>query len=331
VSDHRGAAGEHRDHHGHAGGSHAHGHGHDHGHDRGRPIDAGGRSRRRLALSLACTAGIMVAEAVGGWLSNSLALVSDAGHMLTDTGALALALGAAVLASRRADDRRTYGFRRAEVLGAQFNVATLLGLAVWIAWEAVERLGAARQPINLPVMAGIGAIGLAGNLTILYFLHDEQGVNARTAFMHVLSDAVSSVAVVAAAGIMALHPAATWIDPALSLLIVVLILVGAFRLVQEITHILMEAVPSHLDVGAVEEAMRGGLCISAVHDLHIWTIASGLYALSAHLVVADEHLGRNDEILDGMKRLLRERFGIGHTTLQIETARYDHANDLHVH
>ncbi len=331
MSDRRDEAGEHghRDHHGHGRGSHAHGH--DHGHDHGGPLDAGSRSRRRLALSLACTAGIMVAEAIGGWISNSLALVSDAGHMLTDTGALALALGAAVLASRRADDRRTFGFRRAEVLGAQFNVATLLGLAVWIAWEAVERLGAARQPIDLPVMAGVGAIGLAGNLTILYFLHDERGVNARTAFMHVLSDAVSSVAVVAAAGIMALRPEATWIDPALSLLIVVLILFGAFRLVQEITHILMEAVPSHLDVGAVEEAMRGGRCIFAVHDLHIWTIASGLYALSAHLVVADEHLGRNDEILDEMKRLLRERFGIDHTTLQIETARYDHANDRHDH
>jgi cobalt-zinc-cadmium efflux system protein len=273
----------------------------------------------------------MVAEAVGGWVSGSLALLSDAGHMLTDAGALGLALVASVLASRRADDRRTYGFRRAEVLGAQINVGTLLGLSVWIAWEAIERLGAPRQAIDLPVMAGIGAIGLAGNLAILYWLHGEHGVNARSAFMHVLSDAISSVAVVLAAGVMAWRPEATWVDPALSLLIVLLILAGAFRLVQEITHILMEGVPSHLDVGAVARAMEGAAGVATVHDLHIWTIASGLYALSAHVVVGDTHLGRNDEILDEVKRLLRERFAIDHTTLQIETAQYGHANDRHVH
>jgi cobalt-zinc-cadmium efflux system protein len=317
----------HHDHdHDHAG----HGsHGHPHRHDRGAGAEH--RTLRRLALALACTAGIMVAEAFGGWISGSLALLSDAGHMLTDSGALALALVASLLASRPADDRRTYGYRRAEVLGAQLNVATLLGLAAWIAWEAIERLGAPRGPIDLPVMAGVGAIGLVGNLAILYWLHGEHGVNARSAFMHVLSDAVSSVAVVVAAGVMAWRPSLTWVDAALSLLIVVLILFGAFRLMQEITHILMEAVPSHLDVGAVQSAMQGAAGVTAVHDLHIWTIASGLYALSAHLVVGEGHLGRNDDILDDVKRLLRERFAIDHTTLQIETAQYGHANDRHVH
>jgi cobalt-zinc-cadmium efflux system protein len=273
----------------------------------------------------------MVAEALGGWLSGSLALLSDAGHMLTDAGALGLALVASALASRPADDRRTYGYRRAEVLGAQLNVATLLGLSVWIAWEAIERLGSPRAAIDLPVMAGIGAIGLAGNLAILYWLHGEHGVNARSAFMHVLSDAVSSVGVVVAAGLMAWRPSLTWVDSALSIFIVLLILIGAFRLVQEITHILMEAVPSHLDVNAVTRTMQGAAGVAAVHDLHIWTIASGLYALSAHVVVEDAHVGRNDEILDEVKRLLRERFAIDHTTLQIETAQYGHANDRHVH
>lgn len=273
----------------------------------------------------------MVVEAVGGWLSGSLALLSDAGHMLTDTGALALALAAAVLALRPADDRQTYGYRRAEVLGAQLNVALLLGLAVWIAWEAVERLGAPTAPIDLGVMAAVGGIGLAGNLAILYWLHGEHGVNARSAFLHVLSDAVSSVAVLAAAGAMAIDPSLTWLDAALSLLIVGLILVGALRIIQEVTHILMEAVPRHLDVGAVALAMQEARGVSAIHDLHIWTIASGLYALSAHVVVAEADVGRNDEILDEVKRCLRERFSIDHTTLQIESTSYGHANDRHVH
>ncbi|MGB8931582.1 MAG: cation diffusion facilitator family transporter [Anaeromyxobacteraceae bacterium] len=321
------------------------GHDHDHGHDRAHPhahrhghLPVGGdragaasRSRRRLALSLVCTGGIMVAEAVGGMVSGSLALLSDAGHMLTDTGALAMALVAAVLASRPADDRRTYGYRRAEVLGAQLNVAVLLGLAVWVAWEAFHRLGAPQGPINLPVMAGVGAIGLAGNVAILFWLHDEHGVNARTAFLHVLSDAVSSVAVLVAAAVMALKPSLTWVDPGLSLLIVVLILFGASRIALEITHILMESVPSHLDVGAVGGAMQAATGVCAIHDLHIWTIASGLYALSAHVVVAGVDIGRNDEILDDVKRILQERFGIDHATIQIETASYGHANERHDH
>jgi cobalt-zinc-cadmium efflux system protein len=331
----------HRHHHGPP---HGHLHGHDHGHDHhgsdhgheepGAALDpaaAAARTRRRLAWSLGATAGIMVVEAVGGWLSGSLALLSDAGHMLTDAGALALALVAAILSARPADDRRTYGFRRAEVLGAQINVGALLALSAWIAWEAVQRFRDPPAVIDLRVMAGVGAVGLVGNLAILGWLHGEQGVNARSAFLHVLSDTISSVAVMAAAGAIALRPSLVWLDPALSILITLLILAGAFRLVGEITHILMEGVPRHLDVAAVTAAMEGAAGVREVHDLHIWTIASGLYALSAHLAVAGEELGRVDEILSEVKRILRERFDIDHTTLQIETTRYDHANDRHVH
>lgn len=326
-------------------GHHEHGHGHDHGHGHGghaghtharggsglSPAEATRRTRHRIAFSLAFTAAIMVAEFVGGVVSGSLALVSDAGHMLTDTGALALAFVAALLAERPADDRRTYGYRRAEVLGAQLNVGILVGLSGWIAWEAIERLRAPRAPIDLPIMATVGLIGLAANLAILRLLHSEHGVNARSAFLHVLADAVSSVAVVGAAGVMALWPSATWIDAVLSLLITILILGGAFKLIQEITHILMEAVPAHLDVASVSGALQSTPGVAAVHDLHIWTIASGLYALSVHVVVAQGDLGRNDEILDAVKRCLRERFDIDHATVQIETARYGHANELHAH
>jgi cobalt-zinc-cadmium efflux system protein len=318
--------------HRHAPGAHAHDHGpHGHAHDaeHRRAAHGAGQSLRRLGLSLGLTAAVMIAEAVGGFLSGSLALVSDAGHMLTDAGALGIALVAAYLASRPADDKRTFGYRRAEVLAAQLNVGALLVLAVWIAWEAVERLGARGHPIDLRLMAVIATVGLAANLAILWFLHDEHGLNARSAFMHVLSDTVSSFAILIGAGAMALRPDLWWLDPVLSLAIAALILWGALRLILEITDILMESVPAHLDLGAVTRSMESADGVIAIHDLHIWTISSGMYALSAHLVVHGDALGRNDEILAEVKGALRRTFGIDHTTLQIESADYAHVDDAH--
>jgi cobalt-zinc-cadmium efflux system protein len=273
----------------------------------------------------------MVAEAVGGWLSDSLALLSDAAHMLTDVGALALALVAAYLATRRADDKRTFGYRRAEVLAAQANVGALMVLAVWIGWEAVDRLRHPHGPIDLSLMAGIAGIGLAANVAILWVLHRESSLNARSAFLHVVSDTVSSLAILAGALAMAGRPALWWIDAALSLAIAALVVWGALRLVLEITDILMEGVPRHLDLSAVTRLMESADGVMAVHDLHIWTISSGLYALSAHLVVHGDDMGRNDEILTAVKSELRRRFAIDHTTLQIESAEYAHVDDVHVH
>ncbi len=290
-----------------------------------------GTSLRNLGLSLGVTASVMVTEAVGGWMSGSLALVSDAGHMLTDAGALGIALVAAYLATRPADPKRTFGYRRAEVLAAQINVGALLVLSLWIAWEAVDRLRHPGPPIDLRLMAVIAAIGLGANLSILWFLHRERGLNARTAFLHVLSDTISSVAILAGAGAMAAYPGLRWIDPALSICIAALILFGALRLILEITDILMEGVPRHLDVRAVTLHMETARGVVAVHDLHIWTISSGLYALSAHLVVDCDSMGKNDTILAEVKRGLRGRFGIDHTTLQIESAEYAHVDDMHTH
>ncbi len=313
-----------------------------HGRDRqrgdGRPAgrvaragEADGGRARRMALSLGVTAGIMVAEAVGGWLSGSLALLSDAGHMLTDVAALGLALGAIHLGSRPADEKRTYGYRRAEVLAAQINVAALFGLVTWIAWEALGRLRAPRAGISLGVMASVAALGLAGNLLVLAWLRRDRSLNARSAFLHVLGDAVSSVAVLGAALAIWLRPSLQWLDPALSLLIAGLILWSALRLVLEITDILMEAVPGHLDVPEVCSLMEQAPGVLAVHDLHIWTISSGSYALSAHLVVEAAAMGRNDSILDEVKSRLRRGCGIDHTTLQIESAGYAHVYDVHSH
>lgn len=316
----------------HAGEPHAvHAIGHKHPHEHTAQAHCAPASPRRLGLSLGLTACIMVAEAVGGFLSGSLALVSDAGHMLTDAGALGLALVAALLAMRPANDKRTFGHRRAEVLAAQVNVGVLLVLCAWIAWEAVHRLRNPGPPIALGVMATVAAIGLLGNLAILSWLRHEHSLNARSAFLHVLSDAVASIAVLAGAGVLALWPEQRWVDPALSLAIACLILWGALRLILEITEILMEGVPRHVDAVAVLHLMESADGVRAVHDLHIWTISSGLYALSAHLVVHAEAMGRNDEILTAVKAALRRTCGIDHTTLQIESADYVHVHDVHVH
>jgi cobalt-zinc-cadmium efflux system protein len=327
---------------GHPHGHHAHGHdAHDASHSgpRGHAHDAehqqaahgAGSSLRRLAWSLGLTATVMVAEAVGGVLSGSLSLLSDAGHMLTDAGALALALAAAYLATRPADDKRTFGFRRAEVLAAQINVGALLVLSVWIGWEAVARLSGGGHPIQLKLMAIIAAVGLVANLAILWFLQHEHGLNARSAFLHVVADAISSVAILAGAGVMAVRPDLWWLDPVLSIVIAALILWGAVRLVLEITEVLMESVPRHLDLAEVTRLMESADGVIAVHDLHIWTISSGLYALSAHVVVHADSVGRNDAILTAVKGALRRACGIDHTTIQIESADYAHVDDVHSH
>lgn len=294
---------------------------------------AGGAPRaasvRRLAVSLGFTATIMVAEAIGGWLSGSLALVSDAGHMLTDAAALGLALVAAWLSGRAPDDKRTFGFRRAEVLAAQINVGALFVLAVWIAWEAVERLRHPGPAIHVGLMAAVAAVGLLANLAILWVLNHEHSLNARSAFLHVFSDTISSLAILVGAGAMVAFGGLGWVDPVLSLGIAGLILWGATRLIMEITDILMESVPRHIDVVAVSQCI--GCCpgVLEVHDLHVWTISSGLHALSAHVVVRRDDMGpRNDAILDDVKRELRRAFGIDHTTLQIESSEYAHVYDL---
>jgi cobalt-zinc-cadmium efflux system protein len=311
---------------------HRHDAAHAHAHHKAAHGRQEASTARRLGVSLGVASGIMLAEALGGWLSGSLALISDAGHMLTDAAALALALLAVLFGARPADLKRTFGFRRLEVLAAQINVATLLGLTGWIGWEAVQRLRTPHPPIGVGVMAGVATVGVLGNSVILVWLRGDHNLNTRSAFLHVLGDAVASLAVLAGAGVMWLRPDLGWIDPVLSLGIALLILWGAGRLVLEISDILMEAVPRHLDVEEISSLME--TCdegVVAVHDLHVWTISSGMYALSAHLVIQSEAIGRNDAILTCVKSSLRKRFGIDHTTLQIESVDYAHVDDVHTH
>jgi len=305
---------------------------HHHGSHAGHDDRAHGQAHgaRRLGLALGVALAILVAEALGGWLSGSLALISDAGHMLTDVAALALAMLAVTFSARPADEKRTYGFQRLEVLAAQVNAAALVLLTGWIAWEAVDRLRNPHPPVALPLMGATAVVGILGNLVVLGWLRHDRSLNARSAFLHVLGDFVSSAVVLAAAVAMWIEPSWTWVDPVLSLGIGLLILWGALRLSLEIADILMESVPRHLDLSKVCRAMETTEGVVAVHDVHIWTISSGLYALSAHLVVPLEEMGRNDEILTEVKGYLREHFAIDHTTLQIESADYAHLYD-HVH
>src|SRR5690349_800395 len=320
------------DHAGHAHHHHAHDAGHAHAHHHHAHGASEASSARRLGVSLGVAAAIMVAEAVGGWVSGSLALISDAGHMLTDVAALLLALLAVLFGSRPADLKRTFGYRRREVLAAQFNVATLLGLTAWIGWEAWDRLKDPHPPPSLGVMAIVAAIGFLGNSVILVWLRGDHNLNTRSAFLHVLGDAVASLAVLVGAGLMWLRPDLAWIDPVLSIAIALLILWGAGRLIVEITDILMEAVPRHLDVETIartmEEADEG---VVAVHDLHVWSISSGLYARAPHLVTETAAVAPNDAILTSVKSSLRKLYGIDHTTLQIESVDYAHVDDVHQH
>ena len=270
------------------------------------------------ALGLTCV--IAVVEAVGGWLTGSLALLSDAGHMWTDVSALGLALLASWFASRGANRKRTYGYLRLEILSALVNGVLLVAITVFIVVEAISRLRDP-SPVQLAPMAMVAAIGLGANLLSMSFLHSGHSLNVRAAFLHVLGDALSSLGVLVGAGIMALT-GWFWVDPLISIGISVVIVIGSWRVLREAVDVLLETVPPHVDIDGVASALRGVPSVTAVHDLHVWTVGSGLVALSAHLVVDEPSACENDTILVAAKRALVERFGIDHSTLQIESAGY---------
>ena len=320
--------------HPHSHSSHDHAHPHDHSHhgDGHGPRPWSARSeraadKRRLLFALGLTAIIALAEAVGGWWTGSLALLSDAGHMFTDISAMALSLLALWWAGRPPSGSKTYGYYRMEILSALANGVLLLGITAVILYEAWQRFRAP-QPVQLGPMAVVSAVGLVSNLAALGFLHRSHSMNVRGAFLHVLGDTLSSVGVLAGAGIMALTGA--WVvDPLISVLISAVIVVGAFRLVRDAVDVLLEAVPAHVDMAAVKQILLDVEGVTAVHDLHVWTISSGLYALSAHLVVRNPMTCNNDQILGTVKHALFDRFGIDHTTIQIESETYAHLGEVH--
>lgn len=295
--------------------------GHSHRHPR-IPGRERGKEKRSLLLALAVTASIMLLEAIGGWISGSLALQADAGHMLTDSSSLLLSILAISFASRPADLRRTYGFYRAEILAALLNGALLLGVAALIFWEGITRLRSPEE-IQLGTMLLVATIGLAANVTAIFLLHERShgSLNVRGAYLHVIGDALSSVGVVVA-GLVIYFTGWLYADAIVSMVIAVVIVWGAIRLLREATDVLLEAVPAHLDLAEILHAMEGAEGVERIHDLHVWTISSGMYALSAHVVVDSCDLGQNDAILRRLEDMLSSRFGLEHVTLQIETPAY---------
>ncbi len=291
------------------------GHPHHHGHSHG-PSHGGNGNSRRLAVTLGLVVVYMVAEVVGGLLSGSLALLADAGHMLSDAAALGLCLFALWIARRPATPRRTWGYHRIEILAALANGVTLVVLAVFILREAVERFRAPAV-VDAPVMMAIAAGGLVINLVSLRILSGgkDGSLNVRGAWLHVLTDALGSVQAIAA-GVLIQVFGWTWADPVASVLISFLVVYSAWHLLRDTVGVLMEGAPSHIDVDEVRQALMGLGCVRDVHDLHVWTITSGMESLSCHVVVDDGQCYR--EALTEVRAMLHDRFGIDHLTVQVE-------------
>jgi cobalt-zinc-cadmium efflux system protein len=285
---------------------------HDHDHSRSHTLVAGSG---RLTFALAITAGYAGVELIAGWWFNSLALLSDAGHMLSDAAALALAAFAAWVARRPAGHRHSYGFARAEVVAGFVNGLVLLAVVLWIVVEAVSRL---QQPA---VVQGLGVVwvamvGLIVNLAVVFLLSQgEQDLNTRAATLHVFGDLIGSVAALTS-GAVIYYTGWQPIDPLSSIAIALLILASTWRLLRDALHVLMEGVPRGLRLREVGMALAQVKGVRSVHDLHIWTISSGQVALSAHLDI--EELAKWPQLLEDARRAMRSRFGIEHVTLQPE-------------
>jgi cobalt-zinc-cadmium efflux system protein len=282
--------------------------------------------QRRLLLALGVALLAMVAEAVGGWLSNSLALLSDAGHMLADAAAIGLSLFALRIGARPADAKRTYGYYRLEILAALVNGALLLAIAVGIAVEGWQRL-MHPQPVNVATVVWLASFGIVLNAAGMWITHStgHGSMNLRSTFLHLAGDLVNSVGVLLSAAIIHFTGKLA-ADPIISFLIAGTIVWSAIRLCREAVDVLLEGAPGHIPVADVSGALEKVAGVTAVHDLHVWTITSGLVALSAHIVVACEgpDCRTHDQILTDAKAVLRERFAIEHTTIQFESPSYRH-------
>lgn len=285
---------------------------HDHSdHDHTR-----GASQRLLVSVLLLTFVYMLAEGIGGYYTNSLALVSDAGHMLTDVAALALSLLAIRFASRPATPRKTYGFYRLEILAALANGVTLLGLSVLICREAWHRFQRP-EPVDAIPLILISIGGLIVNTISAWLLSRsaKDNLNIRGALLHIFGDLLGSAAAIIS-GIAILWRGWYWADPLISVLISLLIIYSAWRLVTDSVNVLLEGTPSHINPAAVEASMKTVLGVRAVHDLHIWTITSERYALTAHVVVDD--LSEGHRILRELRAMVSEQFQLTHSTIQLE-------------
>jgi cobalt-zinc-cadmium efflux system protein len=274
--------------------------------------------QRHLKVSIFVAIAIALIELVGGSLSNSLSLVSDAVHVFGDILAIFMSLFAVSLATRQHKGSMTYGYHRAEVLASMANGILLCAISVWIAVEAYQKLYSPK-PIDAVLVMALASIGLAGNLVIMKVLRQDQekNLNVKSAFSHVLYDVVSSIAVIFV-GAFTFFTGVPGLDPLVALLIAVFIARGGFKIAKDSAHILLEGAPSHVDIEEIRASILKIEKVLEVHDLHVWTIASGMNALSGHIVVPDQILSEADKAVQAINRMLLEKYGITHTTLQVE-------------
>jgi cobalt-zinc-cadmium efflux system protein len=274
------------------------------------------RSRRQLLAVLLLSGGYMLVEVAGALWTGSLALAADAGHMLADTGALALALFAAWIAARPPTPAKTFGYYRVEILAALVNALILFGVAGWILLEAYQRILVPRPVLGGPMLV-IAAVGLGVNGISAWLLHHSAAasLNVRAAYLEVVTDALASVGVVAAA-IVVMATGWTVIDPLVSVGIALVIVPRTWRLLTQVVNVLLEGTPAHLALNEIEAAMVQVAGVRRIHDLHVWTLTSGREAMSAHVVVEDPR--ESDRLLEALHAVLHARFGIDHTTIQLE-------------
>jgi cation diffusion facilitator family transporter len=310
----------------------ARGDAHQRAHTHGIHETLAGAQRGRLAVVLGLSTLVLAAEVVGALVSGSLALLADAGHVATDVVGMSLALGAVTLAQRPAGGRRTFGWQRAEILAAVVNGLLLFGVAAYVAVEAIRRIGHPPE-IGSGIMLAVAAGGLVVNLGALALLHQgrKDSLNARGVYLEVLGDALGSVAVIIAGGVIALT-GWTAADTVASLVIAVLVLPRAVSLLRDAGDVLLEAAPRGVDLADVRKHILGVDGVLGVHDLHAWTITSGLPVLSAHVVVTDEALreGHGGRVLDALCACLGDHFDVDHCTFQLEPGTHaDHEAPVH--
>jgi len=273
-------------------------------------------STLKLALALTCL--VLVVELAGGLASHSLALLSDAGHVLTDVFALGLAWFAVAQANRPADKSRSYGYHRVSILAALLNSIVLIVIVIAIGYEALRRL-ANPEPVQGGIVIVAALVGIAINTYVAFGLRgDTHNLNMRAALMHVTGDIGASIGVVVA-GAVILLTGWLYIDPLLSLAIAVLIAFGAWRIVRETVNLLLEGTPREIDLAAVTAEITGTELVSGMHDLHVWALSSDEMALSVHVVVDDCPLREAEHVVRDLERRLCDRFSIGHTTIQVES------------
>jgi cobalt-zinc-cadmium efflux system protein len=289
---------------------HARGHSHHHGHAT--------TSGRTMAAAVAATLAFVVAEAIAGWIGHSLALLSDAAHNLADAAALGLSWYALTIARRPSHHGMTFGYHRVGIFAALVNAASLVAIAIFIGWEAMTRLRQP-EPANGPLMIGVATAAIVVNGVIGMWLHRgaKDDLNVRSAYLHMIGDAVAAAGVVAA-GVLVTLTGTHWADPGVSLVIALLILVSSYGVLRESTTVLLEGTPAGLDMPAVIETIKGVAGVLDVHDLHVWMVGPGVVACSCHILVAEQSVREGQEVLRAVVHEIEHEFNITHTTIQVE-------------